>query len=276
MVAKGWGMSGAAVVGLAVALALAQDPQGMLLVSTPWPYRGAAGPTTWCPATNSLLLYYGFNETGTVVDLSGRGNTGTLTGTPVWTNDGGSCHYKFPGDLTSNVRTPVGVLGSIFSCTIAFWIWCPAALTTYDYPMLCPDTLSFIGTSTTANRLWWSLHGSDSGYAFINNGWNPAGEWRHIACTWSGGDATLRIYTNGIEVTSYDGQNVCADSPNSGLTNYLSLACNAACSVDSLLIWGHTAALTGSSTNAALYTPQLLTVISNTGPNRLTEAMTLP
>ena len=49
--------------------------------------------------SNSLVLYYAFhvNEGGTVTDLSGKGNTGTVNGA-TWTNDSISIgSYSFYG-----------------------------------------------------------------------------------------------------------------------------------------------------------------------------------
>jgi hypothetical protein len=155
------------------------------------------------PTTSGLVAAYSFNEgTGTqVIDKSGNGNTGVITGA-TWTSSGrfGSA-LSFNGTSSWVTVTDSAVLDLKQSVTLEAWVY-PKSSTGWQAAVIKEQTggLSYalygnsdpgtpVGTIHTTNDV--NLYGG-SGL--------PLNTWSHLAVTYNG--SVLKLYVNGTLVNS--------------------------------------------------------------------------
>jgi hypothetical protein len=170
---------------------------------------GSAGLST-------LVGWWGFNEgTGnTTADLSGNGNTGTLTGSPlpVWSTDVPPVSYhqqyslSFDG-ATSSVTIDNGATSPALNfqtqVSMAAWVK-PSAVTGGSYGIISKPQ-GVVGTGWTLR-----MENNDPNFG-LNNGIvncsvhaasNPftPGVWTHVAATYDSSTSTVQLYVNGTSV----------------------------------------------------------------------------
>ena len=167
------------------------------------PFRGAQLNRT-DPLARELVGAWLFNEGtgGSVYDVSGNGNTGTLTGMDPATDwVGGDRGWALDFDGASDyVSLPAAVLDPCESAN-AFSI----AARVYNRNLAADGTV--VGQwGTTDQFMLWMDTGTD-GYALIISGSTRCGEdvasaiantWQHVVGTWDG--TTARVYVDGVLV----------------------------------------------------------------------------
>jgi len=141
----------------------------------------------------------------TWTDLSGRGNTGTLTNGPTYSSaNGGSIVF----DGTDDFSTSGALSGSFTSFTVIIWFY-PTSVTSHENPIDC--NYSYNGTTgnigprlemNSAGTLDWlysNITNSNSSYynhPVVSSGL-AANIWHCAAITYNGGTNTSTTYYNG-------------------------------------------------------------------------------
>ena len=162
--------------------------------------------------TNGLVLcldagnsrsYPGSGTTWT--DLSGRGNTGTLTNGPTYSSaNGGSIVFDGTDDYVTSGALP----GSFASFTVIIWFY-PTSVTNYENPIDCNYAYNGV-TGNIGPRLEMDVNGtlgwvysentaSNSNFYFHNvlSSGLAANTWHCAAITYNGGTNTSTTYYNG-------------------------------------------------------------------------------
>ncbi len=162
------------------------------------------------PNNLGLVGYWSFNEaTGTkATDMSGNGNTGTLTGAnglPTWTGGrlGSALNFDGVDDYVSSPYAP----STLAAFSTSFWVKFDNFNDTYN-GILAQQ----ISSSPQAGGWTWYCNSSglfiiyarSNGVNFLGSsgestGWTPSTNiWYHVATTWdSTGDGKVRFYVNG-------------------------------------------------------------------------------
>jgi hypothetical protein len=170
-------------------------------------YGGFSASTTatvsTTPAPPGLVAAYNFNEGSgsTVTDLSGNGNTGTISGA-TWTTSG-----KFGGALSfngSNSWVTVNDSASLdLTNGVTLEAWVKPALVSSWQAVVIKEQPSGLSYALYAN----SDHNSPDGAVHTSVDTNlygvaalAANTWTHLATSYDGG--TLRLYVNGTQVSS--------------------------------------------------------------------------
>ncbi|MGB7218885.1 MAG: LamG-like jellyroll fold domain-containing protein, partial [Vicinamibacterales bacterium] len=153
--------------------------------------------------TLGLVAAYGFNEgTGTTVaDLSGAGNTGTISGTGTWTATG-----KYGGALQFNGTNTLVTVANAASLalttgmTVEAWVMPAATLSGWRTILHKNVDRFYLFASSDTNT-------PAAGGTFAGGNQNTvapsalaANVWTHLAGTFDG--ATVRLYVNGVQVAS--------------------------------------------------------------------------
>ncbi|MBP8805426.1 MAG: LamG domain-containing protein [Kofleriaceae bacterium] len=166
----------------------------------------------------NLRLRYAFEEGSgpVVVDSSGQGRSGTLTGTTAWAPNGGrgqSGALALTG--AEYVSLPDGVLTGVDAFTIATWVnvadnagWARI----YDLGnggVGTAERFMFMTVSGFTGAGAVGLHASSYGGSGANELMTsagvalPTGQWKHVALTGAGGTRTL--YVDGFPVVTTTG-----------------------------------------------------------------------
>ena len=154
-------------------------------------------------AQSALVAAYTFNEGAgtTVADLSGNGNTGTISGA-IWTTSG-----KFGNALVFNGTSAQVTVANSASLrlttgmTLEAWVYPTTAPTGWRaiidknvdgyYLMASTD----VGNRLGAGGMWTAGNQNTIGPSVL-----PANIWTHLATTFDG--AMVRVFVNGVQVAS--------------------------------------------------------------------------
>jgi glucose/arabinose dehydrogenase/fibronectin type 3 domain-containing protein len=191
-----------------------------LAVSTPYSYRvtavdaagnvsgysNVASATTGTapPPPSGLVAAYNFDAgSGTsVVDASGNGNTGTITGA-TWVAGKYGGGLQFDG-VSNIVQVPSSTsLNSVTSTmTLAAWIKPTASQTGWRTIMQKQADAFYLNASNSNGPLFPSGGGTIGGWSQFVSGTtgSPVNGWTHVALTYDG--SMLRLYVNGTQVAT--------------------------------------------------------------------------
>ena len=162
-------------------------------------------PTEWVATaqTTGLVAAYGFDEaTGiAVADASGNGNSGTLAAGTSWNAAGrfGSA-LQFNGTSSGVTVADAPSLDLTTGMTLEAWVLPTVALSDWRAVIDKDVDRYYLMASSNANvpnvgGTWVS--GNQNFYA---PGPLSVNTWTHLAATYDG--ATVRLYSNGVQVTS--------------------------------------------------------------------------
>lgn len=183
-------------------LVLSGVPPDMVISNGAFPPPAAIQAVSECPgALNPIWMHLPMDSSGTVVDVSGHGHNGTVTGA-TWTSagwNGGA--YNFDGNDSINVGRVPEVNGA-GSMSFGAWIK-PAA----------SATMGIMGNIRTGSESY-GLHLSGDSWKLVvnilraNGSWEAfgasnvvtTGQWHHVMCTFAPSSAVL--YLDGVAVTS--------------------------------------------------------------------------
>jgi hypothetical protein len=166
-----------------------------------------ATPTTSTTTSTSavpsgLVAAYGFEETSgtTVVDASGNGRTGTITGATRTTAGQSGRALSFDG-VDDRVSIPdAPSLDLTAGVTLEAWV---NPTNVGGWRMIVAKT-----TNGTPNNYFLALDDGVPTFGFFNTGWRehtggaalPLNTWTHVAATFSDAANQVRLYVNGVEV----------------------------------------------------------------------------
>jgi glucose/arabinose dehydrogenase/chitodextrinase len=190
----------------------AQSSGGTAYTFGSWSDGGAQSHAIVVPTTNqsyvatfntgssSLAAAYAFNEgTGTsTADASGNGNTGAI-GTATWLTtgkfgnalsfNGTSAHVTVPDSPSLDLTTAMTLEAWVFPTTGGS-VW-------RDVLYKGPDDIYYLESSSTVNA---PATGGTFTAPLYGTSALPLNIWSHLAASYGGG--TLRLYVNGIQVSS--------------------------------------------------------------------------
>jgi hypothetical protein len=170
------------------------------------------GPSQYESTSDTLAWYHLDEESGsTAADASDNANTGTLVGGTTWTSTGIIANaLQFDG-TSGYVQIPnQPALNPVDEVTIEAWVN-PDVLRGNNYIVSkyggsenCSYGLK-VGYQTDGKIGGWICHNGTL-YQTISTAAVPAGQWSHVAMTYSSSDPdhAPRLYLNGEEVASYD------------------------------------------------------------------------
>ncbi|MEK7174650.1 MAG: LamG domain-containing protein, partial [Patescibacteria group bacterium] len=143
----------------------------------------------------SLVGYWKFDEgSGTSVnDASGRGNNGTLTGSPGWI--AGKSNYALDFSSASQYAWKDWVDFTVSQLTISFWMKADTVSTGYRdlVGISAGDPTRFHLNTTDNSIIWYSVYGGSSIYSGVIP---QVGVWYHVVGTHDG--QTANVYVDGI------------------------------------------------------------------------------
>jgi hypothetical protein len=162
--------------------------------------------------TTGLVGYWSFNEgLGTQAgDMSGRGNNGTASGSPVWVEGKRGRALDFNGS-SDNVSLPDPGTNSIFDITneLSIFAWIkPNELSGYN---VIVEKQNIAGTDysyifdTYDNELFFDAYDGANPAVTTNNANLEAGQWYYVGVVFSWDQDTIKFYKNGAEIYQYIG-----------------------------------------------------------------------
>jgi hypothetical protein len=178
--------------------------------------RDAAGNTatsssvTITVSNGSLVAAYHFDENGggTLHDVSGNGNDGTLSG-PLWTaagKNGGALLFDGTNDLVTIADAPSLNLTS--GATLEAWVK-PTTVTDWRTVIAKENGSGSLAYALSANdaqnnasreRPTARLRIGGTTRTITGSARLPVNTWTHLAVTYDG--ARMRFYVNGVEVSN--------------------------------------------------------------------------
>jgi PKD repeat protein len=157
------------------------------------------------PVAGGLIAAYAFEENSgtTVADATGKGHTGTVSGTD-WADDGKTGRgLWFPGTNNWVNIADANDLDLTNAMTLEAWVY-PHSLNDWNTVMMKQGTSGQFGYSLYANddlphpALTVQIGGVDR--SAIGTAALPLTTWSHLAATYDG--TTLRLYRNGVQIGS--------------------------------------------------------------------------
>ncbi len=151
---------------------------------------------------NGPVAYWNLDENTniTATDLSGNGNTGTLTGSPTWVsgiynssvNFNGSSNYITINNSTSlNIRAPI---------TLSAWIY-PTSTASFQNVISKRNTTSpYSLRINNGTNLEYYFHDGTAYREYIKTGVIKLNTWQFVAATNDG--TNINLYVNGVNVLS--------------------------------------------------------------------------
>ena len=142
-----------------------------------------------CLDAANTKSYPGSGTTWT--DLSGNGNTGTLTNGPTYNSaNGGSLVFDGVDDfITSSFATTSGQ-----AVTYAGWLYSTETTATYR---------NFVDSVTARPMIWWNTSGQiEFDAAFYTTTTVYRNQWVHVALSKPSGSSSASYYVNGVLVGS--------------------------------------------------------------------------
>ena len=151
---------------------------------------------------NGPVAYWNLDENTniTATDLSGNGNTGTLTGSPTWVsgiynssvNFNGSSNYITINNSTSlNIRAPI---------TLSAWIY-PTSTASFQNVISKRNTTSpYSLRINNGTNLEYYFHDGTATREYIKTGVIKLNTWQFVAATNDG--TNINLYVNGVNVLS--------------------------------------------------------------------------
>jgi hypothetical protein len=160
--------------------------------------------------TSGLVGYWKLDDGvgTTAVDSSGRGNHGTLVGSPIWTTSGddvrignGSLYFDYTEAGVSDYvdcgdKPDFDITDNI---TLAFWVKCPAFTVRYQYFFskdIGQGGYSIIRAVETRN-LRVVFNGLSGQYYATGTKVIDDGQWHHIAASYDHATGIVAFYTDG-------------------------------------------------------------------------------
>ena len=155
---------------------------------------GSSGPP------GGPVLAYGFEEGSgsTVLDQSGRGNTGTISGA-TWTAGRFGTALQFNGSNAFVLVPDAASLDLTSAMTLEAWVYPDASSSSFrDVIYKTPDAFYLEGSSPTGGAP--ATGGTFASSPLYGVAALPIRTWSHLAATYDG--AVLRLYVNGNQVAS--------------------------------------------------------------------------
>jgi hypothetical protein len=196
------------------------------------------------PRAESLVVHYDTTvdsvvSGSTVVDTSGEGNNGTLTGDAAYSSTDRALTFDGSGDYVSGtLNNPAGAWVHSFS----FWVKLTST-SVYNESIFSIGTDASDKTSTfkfdTSTNLNWFFSGNDTKF-------NPQAQlntWEHYVCVYDGGNvaSSRRIWKNGVELSRISAVNIDYLNLDSNasfrVANRSNLSQPAQCSISNFKLW---------------------------------------
>ena len=157
------------------------------------------GSTTACNSTPGLVAAYAFNDGSgtTLLDASGHGRNGTITGA-TWTTGRNGGGLSFDG---ADDHVALGSLGTFYNNAFTLEAWVQKSTAKKD--------VGVVGSWTGTGPMLWVDHAAGRHYvtlgtsfsSYLDSGVSPAvGQWQHLAATFDG--TTARYYVDGAQVAT--------------------------------------------------------------------------